>query len=166
AHRVRSYEVLRDRGLLWLKPLPQQHQASMPFCRSAPCARWHPVAQRWADLLAAEHVATQVLTAHGHASAYTELIASNERLCLESTRFDRIGHYGRRGTIMLAAWSDAHDGLRDNWAAAAKRMQANQWISADTLQQIRLRWWFGRLIGNTDMHFGNLAFYLDDRLPL
>jgi hypothetical protein len=25
---------------------------------------------------------------------------------------------------------------------------------------------FGHLIGNTDMHFGNLAFFLDDRLPL
>ena len=126
----------------------------------------NPVAQRWADLLVAEHVATQVLAAHGHASAHTELIVSNERLCLEATRFDRTGHYGRRGTITLAAWSDAHDGLRDNWAAAATRMQANQWISADTVEQIRLRWWFGRLIGNTDMHFGNLAFYLDDHLPL
>ena len=126
----------------------------------------NPVAQRWADLLTAEHIATQVLAAHGHASAHTELIESDGRLCLEATRFDRTGLNGRRGTTTLAAWSDAHDGLRDNWAAAAARMQGDQWLSADTATQVRLRWWFGRLIGNTDMHFGNLTFYLGDQLPL
>jgi hypothetical protein len=126
----------------------------------------HPTARRWADLLVCEHLAGELLAEHGHASARTELVWSQERLCLESTRFDRIGAHGRRGFVTLAAWSDAHDGKRDDWSAAAARMARDGWLHADALHQVRLRWWFGRLIGNTDMHFGNLGFYLDDALPL
>lgn len=126
----------------------------------------NPIARRWADLLICEHIATQVLARHDHHSAPTELVHAQGRLCLESTRFDRIGPHGRRGIVTLAAWSDAHDGVRDNWAAAARRMHQTGWITRETMEQVCLRWWFGRLIGNTDMHFGNLAFYLDDALPL
>lgn len=124
-------------------------------------------ARRWADLLLSEHIAGEVLRDHGHASARSDIVWSGGRACLEVTRFDRIGAYGRRGCVTLAAWSDAHDGVRDDgWAGAASRMRAGGWIDADTLERIRERWWFGRLIGNTDMHFGNLAFFLDDALPL
>lgn len=126
----------------------------------------HPTARRWADLLICEQVAAHQLAAHGHASAQAELVTSQGRLCLQSTRFDRIGAHGRRGVVTLAAWSDAHDGLRDNWAAAAERMHHVGWIGTETLEQVRLRGWFGRLIGNTDMHFGNLAFFIGDSLPL
>jgi len=38
-------------------------------------------------------------------------------------------------------------------------------IAPETLRSIRLRQVFGGLIGNTDMHFGNLAFWFDDALP-
>lgn len=123
-------------------------------------------AQRWADLLICEHLAGQLLAEQGNASAPTELIWSQGRLCLEATRFDRIGAYGRRGCVSLAAWSDAHDGDRDDWASAAKRMHEAGWIDDASLAQVRQRWWFGRLIGNTDMHFGNLSFFLDDTLPM
>lgn len=126
----------------------------------------HPSARRWADLLISEHVASRVLADHGHDSARTELIASQGRMCLESTRFDRVNEYGRQDVVTLAAWSDAHDGMRDNWTAAAERMYQDRWISESTLQRVRLRWWFGRLIGNSGMHFGNPAFFLDDSLPL
>jgi hypothetical protein len=34
----------------------------------------------------------------------------------------------------------------------------HRWITASVLDQIQAIWWFGRLIGNTDMHLGNLAF--------
>lgn len=126
----------------------------------------HPGARRWADLLTCEHLAAELLTQHGHASARTELIQSQGWLCLETTRFDRIGAHGRRGFVSLAAWSGAHDGERDDWAAAAQRMQQAGWIDADALAQIRLRGWFGRLIANADMHSGNLGFQLGDALPL
>lgn len=125
-----------------------------------------PAARRWADLLIAEHLAAELLAAHGYASARTELIRSHDWLCLETTRFDRMGAHGRRGFVSLAAWSDAFDGERDHWPAAASRMHAADWIDADALDDIRLRWCFGQLIANTDMHFGNLGFVLDDRLPL
>ncbi len=97
----------------------------------------NPVAQRWADLLICEHLASQLLGEHGHASARDELVWSQGQLCLESARFDRTGAHGRRGFASLAAWSDAHDGVRDDWSNAAERM-----------------------------HFGNLGFFLDDALPL
>lgn len=125
-----------------------------------------PTARRWADLLICEHLAGSVLTEHGHESARSELVESQGRVCLEVTRFDRMGAYGRRGCVSLAAWSDAHDGIRDDWGAAATRMHGSGWIDDAALDQVRQRWWFGRMIGNTDMHFGNLSFFLDDGLPL
>ncbi len=125
-----------------------------------------PVARRWADLLVCEHLAGELLTEQGLASAHSELIWSRDRLCLESTRFDRIGPHGRRGIVSLAAWSDAHDGVRDSWPAAAARMHRDHWLMGEAVAHIEQLWWFGQLIGNTDMHFGNLSFFLDQALPL
>ncbi|WP_255548671.1 type II toxin-antitoxin system HipA family toxin YjjJ [Luteibacter sp. dw_328] len=126
----------------------------------------HPAARRWADLLICEHLASELLAEQGNDSARTDLVWSQGRLCLEVTRFDRVGAYGRRGCVTLAAWSDAHDGERDDWPSATLRMQQGGWVNNDTQQQVRQRWWFGRMIANTDMHFGNLSFFLDDTLPL
>lgn len=123
-------------------------------------------ARRWADLLICEHLAGEVLTEHGNSSARTELVWSHGRMCLEVTRFDRVGTHGRQGCVTLAAWSDAHDGERDDWARATERMQQRGWINPDTQEEARQRWWFGRMIGNNDMHFGNLSFFLSDALPL
>ncbi|UPG93010.1 type II toxin-antitoxin system HipA family toxin YjjJ [Luteibacter aegosomatissinici] len=125
-----------------------------------------PAGRRWADLLICEHLAGEVLAENEHPSARSELIWSGGRLCLEVTRFDRIGAYGRRGFVTLAAWSDAHDGERDTWAGAASRMFKGDWVDASTEAGVRQRWWFGRMIANADMHFGNLGFFLDDALPL
>ncbi len=86
-------------------------------------------------------------------------------MCLEVTRFDRVGAYGRRGCVTLAAWSDAHDGERDDWPRATARMVQGGWLGESAFDQVRQRWWFGRLIGNTDMHFGNLSFFVDGQLP-
>jgi hypothetical protein len=126
----------------------------------------HPGARRWADLLVCEHLASELLAEHGHASTRTELVRSQGRLCLEATRFDRIGAHGRHGFVTLSAWSDAHDGERDDWPAAAERMRRGGWLDAQALTQVQRRWWFGRLIGNIDMHFGNLGFFLGGALPL
>lgn len=125
-----------------------------------------PTGRRWADLLICEHLAGEVLAGHGVASAKSELVWSAERLCLEVTRFDRIGEHGRRGFVTLAAWSDAHDGERDDWVRATQRMYESGWIDEADASDARQRWWFGRMIGNTDMHFGNLGFFLDEGLPL
>lgn len=119
----------------------------------------NPMSRRWADLLICESLASQLLGEAGHASADDELVWSDDQLFLESTRFDRHGLHGRRGVVSLAACSDAHDGVPDSWPAAAQRMSEQGWISADAVAQVISRWWFGRLIGNTDMHFGNLSFF-------
>lgn len=126
----------------------------------------NPIGRRWADLLICEHVASQVLTEYGLPVASSALVWSDGRLCLESTRFDRLGAHGRRGVVSLAAWSDAHDGVRDNWAAAAERMQRQGWLAQAAVAHIQKLWWFGQMIANTDMHFGNLSFFLDDAIPL
>jgi len=126
----------------------------------------NPAGRRWADLLICEHLAGQVMAEHGVESAATELVWSQGRVCLEVTRFDRVGQHGRRGCVTLAAWSDAHDGERDDWPAATWRMWRDGWLNEDVQDQVRRRWWFGRMIGNTDMHFGNLCFFLGDTLPL
>lgn len=112
-------------------------------------------ARRWADLLVCEHLASAMLTERGDVGAHTELVWSQGMLCLEVTRFVRLGARGRRGCVSLAAWSDAHDGDRDDWTGAAARMHQSGWLDADTLERIRLRWWFGRMIANSDMHFEN-----------
>lgn len=125
-----------------------------------------PAAQRWADLLICEHLAGKVLAEHGDQSAETHIVWSKGRVCLESTRFDRMGNHGRRGCVTLAAWSDAHDGVRDSWPGAVDRMRKAGWVTDSTVEHARRRWWFGRMIGNTDMHFGNLSFFLDDALPM
>lgn len=124
------------------------------------------IARRWADLLICEHLASELLREQGNTSSRTELIWSHGRLCLEVTRFDRIGPHGRRGCVSLAAWSDAHDGERDGWPSAVARMDKGGWVAPGTLEATKRRWWFGLHIGNTDMHFGNLSFFLDDALPL
>lgn len=118
-----------------------------------------PAARRWADLLRAEHAALALLNAHGIAAAKTEFIEAGNRAFLEVDRFDRLGANGRRGLVSLAAIDGAFFGREDNWAAAAGRLEAAGMI--DTEEARRLRWLtvFGRQIGNTDMHFGNVSFF-------
>lgn len=125
-----------------------------------------PSARRWADLLICEHLADKLLAEQEGACAHTNLVWSQGRVCLEVTRFDRVGEHGRRGCVTLAAWSDAHDGDRDDWPDAALRMQQRGWLESDVVEKARKRWWFGQMTANTDMHFGNLGFFLDEALPL
>jgi hypothetical protein len=116
------------------------------------------VSQRWSDLLVAEHLATRALEDIGVTAAKTELVSGGNRLFLESTRFDRRGEHGRLGVVSLAAVIDHHTGRRDNWISAAGSLSALGVISETTADCIRRTATFGQLIGNTDMHFGNLSF--------
>ena len=40
------------------------------------------------------------------------------------------------------------------------------WLDVDNARQLALTGWFGALIGNSDMHLGNLSLELHDRRPL
>jgi len=125
-----------------------------------------PTGRRWADLLAAEAHAIALLHSRGEAPAAPRLLDAGGRRFLETPRYDRTGPHGRRGVVSLRALHDAFAGPDANlWPVAAANMHARGLIDAAALRSIRLRHAFGRLIGNTDMHFGNLAFWLDDALP-
>jgi hypothetical protein len=78
---------------------------------------------------------------------------------VESQRFDRTGTRGRIGIVSLASVADHFPGRRDNWIAAANRLGAAGRISAQDAEAVRRVATLGQLIGNTDMHFGNLSFF-------
>jgi hypothetical protein len=129
-----------------------------------------PTGRRWADLLVAEQTALDLMRspAAGAEAAGAEILDFAERRYFQVSRFDRLGSQGRRGLVSLRALHDAgFCGVAgEDWVEAAEGLHANGWIGARDLTAVRLRQAFGRLIGNTDMHFGNLAFYLEDTLPL
>ena len=122
---------------------------------------------RWSDLLAAEHEVASLLSANGIPAAATTLIDAGGRRFLESTRFDRQGLFGRRGLVSLAALDSAFFGqLQTPWTSAAERLQRGGWLTVLEANQLKLLWWFGTLIGNTDMHYGNVSLFLNRHRPL
>ncbi len=130
-----------------------------------------PTGRRWADLLAAEATALDVLARGSRAEVdarHPQTYDLGSRRFYELTRYDRIGAHGRRGVVSLRALHDAGFTGKDtnDWAVAAAGLHARGWLGKADLRAVRLRHLFGRLIGNTDMHFGNLAFHLDLGLPL
>ncbi|WP_017915720.1 type II toxin-antitoxin system HipA family toxin YjjJ [Xanthomonas sacchari] len=126
-----------------------------------------PAAQRWSDLLRCEHLASDILRAHGIAAVESELLESDGRVFLQSTRFDRTPVLGRRGFVSLAAVDAAYFGHgRIDWWSFAPQLQREGWLSDADAQRLRVCGWFGALIGNNDMHLGNAGLMLGDVLPL
>ncbi len=124
------------------------------------------VSRRWSDLLVAEHLASKALPDIGVVAATSALVTAGERRFLESQRFDRSGDRGRVGVISLAALVDHHIGRRDNWMTAAANLRMIGAITAPAADTMRRAATFGQLIGNTDMHFGNLSFFSSSGGPL
>lgn len=126
-----------------------------------------PEDRRWADLLAAEHLAATLLAEHGIPASQTHLLEAEGRVFLEARRFDREGAYGRRGLVSLAALDAAFYGEPYTpWTAAAGRLQAGGWLTREDADRLAVLWWFGTLIGNTDMHYGNVSLFLEPSRPL
>jgi hypothetical protein len=117
------------------------------------------VGERWADLLIAEHLAHEILRGAGIASAQSRIERFDDRVYLETIRFDRVERAGRIGVTSLYAIDSALYGKLDNWIEAGKRLVADKRIDATALADIRLLATFGALIANTDRHFGNLACF-------
>ncbi len=115
---------------------------------------------RWADLLVCEHLASAILPTHlGVNSATSRIYRCGGRTCLEVDRFDRHGLLGRSGVVSWSSLNGALFGWAGlPWPEAAQRLHTHGWLSADDAQRVALLWHFGRLIGNTDMHDGNLSF--------
>ena len=120
--------------------------------------RGSPFGERWHDLLHAECLANQVLAEHGVPVAKTSIVESAARTYLLSERFDRIGAHGRCHVIAIG---DAHaafvHGSYSNWATTGEALARQRRLSANDALRIAALRRFGQLIGNTDMHSGNLG---------
>lgn len=123
------------------------------------------VSQRWRDLLWAEHLALQVLREHGVPAAASAVIDHGEQRFLEVQRFDRVGARGRHALFSLAALDAEFAGRPGRWPDMARALAREHVIEAAAVQGAELLWAFGTLIGNTDMHAGNLSFMSDTGRP-
>ena len=125
--------------------------------------RGTPFGERWHELLHLEHLALSVLHEHGAAAASTRIVESKERTYLESERFDRVGIEGKRHVV---AAHSVHDEFiktpRQNWVTTCAALVTQKLLSPHDLQQVARQYFFGQYIGNTDMHFGNLSFFVED----
>jgi hypothetical protein len=125
-----------------------------------------PVSERWRDLLLAEHLALETLSQSGVLAARTQIIDHGHQRFLEVERFDRIGELGRRAVISLAALDAEFIGLgAGDWPLMARRLAASGEICSEAAAGAALLWAFGTLIGNSDMHSGNLAFVSEHGRP-
>lgn len=129
--------------------------------------RGTPFGERWHDLLWAEHLALDVLAQSGVSAAASRIVQSEQRTYLESVRFDRIGALGKRHVLPLSAiHAPFVGGPQQHWVASCELLARRGFLSAEDEHRVRLLRDFGRLIGNTDMHFGNLNFFVDDLAQL
>ena len=116
--------------------------------------------QRWSDLLVCEHLALQALhTIAKIPCASSRILQVLGRTFIEVERFDRHGLFGRSPLCSLETLEAALlDSSSRDWTDAAEKMHAQGWLTSESVHQVAVIWWFGRLIGNSDMHRGNLSF--------
>lgn len=124
--------------------------------------------RRWSDLLICEHLALEVISASENLQApLNRIIQSKGRTFLEVERFDRIGEFGRIPTTSLASLDGAFIEMGNgSWIEASHRLAKRKIIPANQIGNISILWWFGKLIANTDMHFGNLTFLIEPTVRL
>ena len=124
------------------------------------------VGQRWSDLLLAEHLALDTLRDHGQPAAPTFLVDADEQRFLVAERFDRVGVRGRIAMISLEVLDAEFVGLgKAPWPVIGQSLAQERRITMESLPHIQALWAFGVLIGNTDMHLGNLAFLSEHGQP-
>ncbi len=125
-----------------------------------------PTGQRWADLLICEKIALDTLSEQGLASGGARILDAGNRRFLEVPRFDRSAQ-GRRGVVSLGALHPESFGINQisAWTSAARDLLNRKLISDHTFETIHKLSAFGDLIGNTDKHAGNLAFWLTNSVP-
>lgn len=113
----------------------------------------NPVSERWRDLLLAEHLALGVL------GIETKLFDFCGQRFLEVPRFDRIGKLGRIGVFSLRALDAEFVGKGSaSWPVIVNRLVEDGHVHDSAIIETAKLWAFGALIGNTDMHTGNLSF--------
>ncbi|MDO8787918.1 MAG: type II toxin-antitoxin system HipA family toxin YjjJ [Sulfuritalea sp.] len=125
-----------------------------------------PVSERWRDLLLAEHLALGTLREAGIPAAKTRIFDHGGQRFLEVERFDRIGNLGRRALFSLAALDAEFVGAgAGGWPIIARHLVIDGQIRPEAADGASLLWAFGTLIGNSDMHSGNLSFIAEQGPP-
>jgi hypothetical protein len=125
-----------------------------------------PVSTRWRDLLVAEHLALETLHGAGIAAARSRLLDVGTQRFLELERFDRIDLRGRRALISLASLDGEFVGnAMAPWPVITAQLAKLGVITPEAHARAALLFAFGTLIGNTDMHAGNLSFVSDSGRP-
>lgn len=125
-----------------------------------------PVSERWCDLLFAEAIALGILAQEGiPAAEATALQGEKGQVFLQVARFDCVGIAGRRAIVSLEATQSEFISATSSWPLAVAKLVNAGVVAPETVAHIERIWAFGRLIGNSDMHVGNLSFYYS-RLPL
>lgn len=119
-----------------------------------------PAVRRWADLLVCEHLALKTAADLLEVPAAESSVRCHAgRTFLEVVRFDRHGEFGRSAVCTLSSLNAALIGRGPlPWPRTARMLFEAGWLSPEDVSRIERIWWFGRLIGNSDMHEGNLAF--------
>jgi len=124
------------------------------------------VSRRWRDLLLAEHLATSTLREAGVPAPITRLHEIEDRRFLESERFDRVGDFGRLAVHSLHALDAEFVGEGNAaWPVVTGRLAEQGIITRQAHERAGLLYAFGTLIGNTDMHPGNLSFISERGRP-
>jgi HipA-like C-terminal domain len=125
-----------------------------------------PVSERWRDLLLAENLALETLREGGIPAAKTQIIDHGGQRFLEIERFDRIGGLGRRALHSLSALDAEFAGLgTGGWPVITRILAKDRQIHPEAADDANILWAFGTLIGNSDMHNGNLSFISEHGRP-
>ena len=126
----------------------------------------NPIAQRWRDLLLSEHLALETLAAGGVSAALSKVVDVGSQRFLELERFDRVNVQGRRALASLASLDGEFTGKATApWPVITAELARKKVITTQAHAGSALLYAFGTLIGNTDMHAGNLSFVSDPGRP-
>lgn len=117
------------------------------------------VSRRVADLLICEHIVHEVLREHGRDAPQSCLIKGDDRLFLEMVRFDRNKLGGRLGMISLRALDLEFVGQLRSWSETAKSLLKKKIINQEIYENIVWLDVFGKMIGNSDRHHGNISLF-------
>lgn len=126
----------------------------------------NPITERWRDLLLAEHHALQALADAGISAARSWVLDHDGQRFLEVERFDRQDHSGRRGLFSLSALEAEFIGdAQSPWPVLVEPLARLGVVHAESLSGTQQLFAYGRLIGNSDMHAGNLSFVSEQDRP-
>lgn len=124
------------------------------------------VSQRWRDLLMAEHLALYTLRQAGLSAAMSEVVDCQGQRFLEVVRFDRDGAMGRKSVVSLRALDAEFVGdTHQPWPFVVKQLAVLGVVTPQAADTSELLWAFGAMIGNSDMHAGNLSFMSETGRP-